>query len=306
MKSCPAPKQQSTVDESKCKMVPAEVRRAQDRRARDDCRLRDRAHHRHHDSVLPNRTPARWCDTVIAVDSWLTTDSVPGTSDRRAFALAYAKKIGLDDMMQTMFSGQMAMYMARYQGQFSELRTRPSSSRGSRSKSTFRVLSGGPSCKSVKADSTQSAGNDTSSSNPLSEMSGAGKAVGQLMGGLFKKKKQPDDSAATPAAGSRGHTGRPRSCLPAAGADGSLRYGDHGHQDRLRSGQTFEIPADWSKEAPRESKASKDDFQCPRREAGRPRLLTGDRAPCICQAPQPRPGKCPAFTSSARPPANAS
>ena len=37
------------------------------------------------------------CDFVIAMDSWLTQDEIPGIADRRAFVQAHLKKLGLTD-----------------------------------------------------------------------------------------------------------------------------------------------------------------------------------------------------------------
>jgi hypothetical protein len=268
MKSCPAQKHE-TVDESKCKMSPAKF---DVRKTGEHATIAGFATERTIGTMTQSCTnpdTGEVCDTVVAIDSWLTADTVPGVNDRRAFTLAYAKKLGMDDAMQNMFSGQMATYMARYQVQFSELADKAKQFKGQPLKSTFRVLSGGPSCKSVKADSPQSAGNEPASSNPLGEMSGAGKAVGQLVGGLFKKKKQPDDSAAPASAASTA----PAATTTPAGNDPAfpqlvqmVAFGTETTAIKTDAvpAQTFEVPADWTKEAPRQTKTSKDDFECPR------------------------------------------
>ena len=60
------------------------------------------------------------CDTIVAVDIWLTQDKLPGNNDQTAFNTAYAKKLGLADAMG-MMKGQAATFLAPYQSQIKQL-----------------------------------------------------------------------------------------------------------------------------------------------------------------------------------------
>ena len=54
------------------------------------------------------------CDTVVAIDVWLTQDKLLGAGDRRAFDQTYAKKLELDDAQGAM-RGEFAKFLAPYQ-----------------------------------------------------------------------------------------------------------------------------------------------------------------------------------------------
>ena len=79
---------------------------------------------------------------MVAVDVWLTQDKLPGTADRRAFAQAYAKKLGLEDAQGAM-SGEYAKFLAPYQAQIKQLTDKSSDLKGLPLKTWLRVMLGG-------------------------------------------------------------------------------------------------------------------------------------------------------------------
>jgi hypothetical protein len=164
----------------------------------------------------------------------------------------------------------MGAYLARYQTQLSELSEKAKQFKGEPLKTTFRVLAGGPHCSSAKQQ--QSTDSDSSANASLNDVTNAGKAVGKLVGNLFKRKKDDSQSSSDSSAAS-GASAAPQ---PAAGTTGSAGDFPQMSQLMLFSTETtsiktdtlppnaFDIPPDWTKEAPREAKGTKDDFQCPK------------------------------------------
>jgi hypothetical protein len=227
------------------------------------------------------------CDTVVALDVWLTQDAMPGSGDRRAFAAAYAKKLGLDDTRELM-RGETSKFLAAYLPQIKQLTEKSSDFKGQPLKTSLRVLLGGPSCAAAKAKAEQSPDGGTGApSNPLADVAQAGKAVGQLMGGLFHRKKAddsqsgasaagPGDSAAAPATpaspgpsaapGSPAAPAAPRSPDPFAQYTQLASFTSETvtiNTDAL-PGNRFEVPADWTKDVPKPAKAGGDEYQCPK------------------------------------------
>jgi len=262
MRSCPVSQKQQPIDKSKCTMSPPkfEVRKTDDKMAIAG-----------HDAQRTSATMTETCtdketgdvcDTVVALDVWLTQDSLPGSGDRRAFDAAYAKKLGLDDP-QGIMRGEAAKFLAPYQSQIKQLTDKSGDFKGQPLKTSLRVLMGGQQCK-MKAKAGDSTGGGTSSGdgNPMGDVKEAGKAIGSLMGGLFKKKKadEPQDAAAAPA--------------PAAGSapDPYSQYVQLAafsmetvsiNTDAIPAAR-FEIPPDWTKEAPKAAKGGDDEFTCPK------------------------------------------
>jgi hypothetical protein len=229
MRSCPVSQKQQPVDQSKCHMSPPKI---------DVHKTGDKASIAGYEAQRTNATLTTTCtdkdtgdvcDTVISVDLWLTQDKLPGAGDRAAFGQAYAKKLGLIDE-QGALSGESAKYLAPYMAQIKELTDKSGDLKGQRLKTSLRVLMGGQQCSAInkaQADGSASGGTPAAgSANPMDKVAQAGKAlgssVGNLMGGLFKKKtdSQPAASAATPAdttaasAASPGNNAAPGAAMP--------------------------------------------------------------------------------------------
>jgi hypothetical protein len=266
MRSCPVSQRQQPVDKSKCEMSPPKI---------DVHKTDDRMSIAGHDTQrtlatltesCTNKDTGDVCDTVVALDVWLTQDTLPGTADRRAFGQAYAKKLGLEDAQGAM-RAEFAKFLAPYQTQIKQLTDKSSDLKGQPLKTSMRVLMGGPKCSSASKTKANGSSGDSSAGggNPMANMSQAGKAMGNLMGGLFKKKKTDDSQAA-----SSGDTSTANA--PPSGPDPFAQY----TQLAAFSTETvsistdvipadrFEIPAGWKKDVPPPSKKGNEEFTCPK------------------------------------------
>jgi hypothetical protein len=266
MRSCPVSQRQQPVDKSKCEMSPPKI---------DVHKTDDRMSIAGHDTqrtlatlteTCTNKDTGDACDTVVALDVWLTQDSLPGTADRRAFGQAYAKKLGLEDAQGAM-RAEFAKFLAPYQTQIKQLTDKSSDLKGQPLKTSMRVLMGGPQCSAASKSKANGSSGDSSAGggNPMANMSQAGKAMGNLMGGLFKKKKTDDSQAASGADTSTAST-------PPSGPDPFAQY----MQLAAFSTETvsistdaipadrFEIPAGWKKDVPPPSKKGNEEFTCPK------------------------------------------
>ena len=287
MRSCPVSQpQQQPIDKSKCQMSPPKIEVH-----KTDARLSIAGHETQKTSATltescTDRETGDVCDTVVAFDVWLTPDSLPGSADRRAFEMAYAKKLGLADSEGVM-RGEVAKFLAPYQSQIKQLTDKAGDFKGQPLKTSVRVLMGGRQCgataklksngeTSGAADSTPGAANSASTGNPLNDMAQAGKnigsSVGHLMGGLFHKKSadSPEDTSA--AAASSAAAGA--NSLPPAEAppDPYAQYSqlaafsvetvsiDAGAVPAAR----FDVPPDWTKETLKPSKGADEDYTCPK------------------------------------------
>ena len=232
-----------------------------------------------------NKETGDVCDTVVAFDIWLTQDKIAGVADRRAFAQAYAKRMGLLDE-QGALSADMAKFLAPYQAQIKQLSDKSSDFKGQPLKTTFRVMMGGQQCGAtakLKANGGSDAPAAASSSSPMTNVAQAGKAlgssVGNLVGGLFHKKKTDDSqpaasAAAAPDAAAAGTppAGGTTAVASVAAADPYAQYVQMAafssetvsiSADPI-PGDRFDIPADWKKDAPKTAKQGDDDFTCPK------------------------------------------
>jgi hypothetical protein len=264
MKSCPVSQKQQPIDKSKCQMSPPKI---------DIHKTDERMSIAGHDAQrtrasltesCTNTDTGDVCDTVIAVDIWLTQDALPGSSERLAFSKAYAKKLGLDESVK-LFRGDVAKYLAPYQAQIEQLQAKSADFKGQPLKTSLRVLIGGPNCGATAKNNSNSssAGNSSdTSSNPLNNVNQAGKAVGNFVGGLFHKKKaddsQPPAAAAPPDA--------PVSPDPFAQLTqlGSFTIETVSISTDPIPAERFEIPAGWTKEAPKQARSDNDEFTCPK------------------------------------------
>jgi hypothetical protein len=288
MRSCPVSQKQQPIDKSKCEMSPPKI---------DVHKTDDRMSIAGHDTqrtaatlteTCTNKDTGDVCDTVIAVDLWLTQDKLAGSGDRRAFDVAYAKKLGLNDP-QGIMSGQAAKFLAPYQSQIKQLTDKSGDLKGQPLKTSLRVLMGGQQCSATaKMKADESSGGDSSSgSNPMANVAQAGKAigssVGHLVGGLFHKKKADDSSdAASAAAPSDGTASSPAAgpataapataSASAAAPDPFAQYVQMAafsmetvtiNTDAVPAAH-FDVPPDWTKEVPKPTKSGDDEYTCPK------------------------------------------
>jgi hypothetical protein len=276
MQSCPVSQKQQPIDKSKCEMSPPKI---------DVHKTDDRMAIAGHDAQrtlatltesCTDKDTGDVCDTVVAVDVWLTQDKLPGTADRRAFGQAYAKKLGLEDAQGAM-SGEYAKFLAPYQSQIKQLTDKSSDLKGQPLKTSLRVMMGGQQCSAVtkaKANGSASADGSTGSNNPMNNVAQAGKAIGSsvsnLVGGLFHKKKTDDSQTAASAA--------PDTAAASAAAPAPASPDPYAQYIQLAAftsetvtintdsvpADRFEVPADWKKDVPKTAKKGDDDFTCPK------------------------------------------
>jgi hypothetical protein len=262
MRSCPVSQKQQPIDKSKCTMSPPkfEVRKTDDKTtiAGHDAQKTSATM----TETCTDKESGDVCDTVVALEVWLTQDPLPGSADRRAFDAAYAKKLGLDDP-QGIMRGEFAKFLAPYQSQIKQLTDRSGDFKGQPLKTSLRVLMGGPQCKAkTKGGDSTGGGTSASDGNPMGDVKDAGKAIGSLVGGLFKKKKteEPQDAAgaAAPAGGSAPDPYSQYAQLAAFSMETVSISTDAIPAAR------FDIPPDWTKEAPKAAKGGDDEFTCPK------------------------------------------
>ena len=278
MRSCPVTQRQQPIDKSKCEMSPPKI---------DVHKTDDKMSIAGHDTqrtlatlteTCTNKDTGDVCDTVVAVDVWLTQDTVPGAGDRRAFQQAYAKRLGLVDEQGAM-SAEVSKFLAPYQSQIKQLTDKSSDLKGQPLKTSLRVMMGGPQCSatakmqnggSPAGGNAASGSNAPGSANPITDVAQAGKAigsqVGNMVGSLFHKKKA-DDSQGTAGAGAP-----PAATAVPGTEDPFAKYvqmasfttetvtisADPVPADR------FEVPPDWKKDAPKSAKAADEEFTCPK------------------------------------------
>jgi len=267
MRSCPVSQKQQPIDKSKCEMSPPKI---------DVHKTDDKAAIAGHDAqrtlatlteTCTNKDTGDVCDTVVAVDLWLTQDSLPGAADRREFGQAYAKKLGLDDA-EGPLRGEVAKFLAPYQSQIKQLTEKSSDLKGQSLKTSLRVMMGGPQCSAttkMKENAAQSADNSAGGANPLANVGQAGKVIGSALGGLFHKKKTDDSDAAASSA-----------AAPASSATASSDPYSQYVQLATFTMETvnisidpipsdrFEVPAGWTKEVPPPSQKGDSEFTCPK------------------------------------------
>jgi hypothetical protein len=270
MQSCPVSQKQQSIDQSKCEMSPPKI---------DVHKTDDRMTIAGHDAQrtlatltesCTDKDTGDVCDTVVAVDVWLTQDKLPGAADRRAFGQAYAKKLGLEDA-QGVMSGEYAKFLAPYQSQIKQLTDRSGDLKGQPLKTSLRIMMGGQQCSAVTKMKANSSG------NPINDVTQAGKAIGSsvsnLVGGLFHKKKADDSQTAASAAPDTAAASAAQS--PAGTPTSPDPYSQYIRLAAFTSetvaittdtipADRFEVPADWKKDVPNTAKKGDDDFTCPK------------------------------------------
>ncbi len=282
MRSCPVSQKQQPIDKSKCEMSPPKI----DVHKTDD-RLSIVGHDTQRTSAsltqtCTNKETGDVCDTIVVVDVWLTQDKLPGSADRQVFDTAYAKKLGLDDA-QGIMRGQVAKFLAPYQPQIKQLTDKSGDFKGQPLKTSLRVLMGGQQCSATAKMTADQASNNGAGANPVANVAQAGKAigaqVGNLVGGLFHKKKTDDSADAASAAGpSAGPNAAATGGAAAAGAGSTAAPDPYAHYAQMAAfsmetvaidtdsvpANRFEIPTDWTKEVPKPAKSGDEDYSCPK------------------------------------------
>ncbi len=264
MRSCPVSQKQQPIDKSKCEMSAPKF---DSHKTDDKMSIAGHAAQRTTATMTEtctNKETGEVCDTIVAVDVWLTQDKLPGTGDRTAFDSAYAKKLGLADAAGVM-KGEAAKFLAPYQAQIKQLADKSADFKGQAMKTSFRVLMGGKQCSTTKAKPSSG---DSDSANPMANAAQAGKVLGSLVGGLFHKKKADDSTEAAPSGSASDPAADATTKIPDQYAQDYTQMAVFGIEtvsvsaDAVPAGR-FEVPPDWTKETP---KAAKDDqeYTCPK------------------------------------------
>jgi hypothetical protein len=280
MRSGPVTQRQQPIDKSKCEMSPPKI---------DVHKTDDKMSIAGHDTqrtlatlteTCTNKDTGDVCDTVIAVDVWLTQDTIPGAGDRHAFQQAYAKRLGIVDEQGAM-SADVSKFLAPYQSQIKQLTDKSSDLKGQPLKTSLRVMMGGPQCGTtakMQTNGSTAGGNaaagGASTVTDVAQVSKAiGSSVGNMVGSLFHKKKTDDSQAAAGSAASP-DAAPGASATPATPgtADPFAKYVQMAsftsetvtiNADPVPADR-FDVPPDWKKDAPKSAKQGDDEFTCPK------------------------------------------
>jgi hypothetical protein len=219
-------------------------------------------------------TTQKTCDMVWTIDQWLA-QAAPGGDESRAFALNYARQIGLDEAGLAAMQSRMQQAFSQYKSNWTEVMNKAGQFEGYPVKSVLQMSMGGPQCTTgsgaqIAADPTfadavdagiEAGANTAIGAGAATAGQAAGEAVGGTLGGAiagsaagafagqlgssmlakFKKKEKPVEAApADPAA--------------AADAGGMVRlFRMTTETTAIRSGPvpaaTFEVPAGYTKAA---------------------------------------------------------
>jgi len=85
------------------------------------------------------------CDMVWSIEEWLTAQA-PGMDESKAFALNYAKQLGLDASSLQAMQSRMQNAFSQYKGTWTELMQKASSFQGYPLKTAMQMSMGGPQC----------------------------------------------------------------------------------------------------------------------------------------------------------------
>jgi hypothetical protein len=85
------------------------------------------------------------CDMVWSIEEWLAAQA-PGMDESRAFALNYAKQLGLDASSLQAMQSRMQHAFSQYKDTWTDLMQKASSFQGYPLKSTMQMSMGGPEC----------------------------------------------------------------------------------------------------------------------------------------------------------------
>lgn len=85
------------------------------------------------------------CDMVWSIEEWSTAQA-PGMDESKAFALNYAKQMGLDASSMQAMQSRMQSAFSAYKGTWTELMQKASTFQGYPLKSVMQITMGGPQC----------------------------------------------------------------------------------------------------------------------------------------------------------------
>jgi|HubBroStandDraft_2_1064218.scaffolds.fasta_scaffold61273_1 hypothetical protein len=286
LKQCPAAQQQATPapDTSKCQMSPPKIEsHATDKHASfagHDARLSQLTL----TQSCHNPDTGDTCDFLVTMDSWLTQDEIAGAADRRAFAEAYAKKLGLKDINSQM-AQEMQQFLAPYRDSLKDLSAKAADFKGYPLKTSFRIAFGGAQCAAAKnasasggsnplTDASGAAGDAASSSAAGAAGSAAGQAAGNAAGngvaggilgsaasafgsklasGLFAKKSSTPAPAAAP----------PADMPPNMVQLAQVSMETTSISPAPIPAEQFDIPAGWKLVTPKAGSGESKEFSCP-------------------------------------------
>ena len=160
LKQCPARPGSNEPDTSKCQMSPPKIDAHQTDQhmtiAGHDARLSQIS------LTESCHTPdnSDTCDFVIAMDSWLTQDEIPGIADRKAFLEAHLKKLGLTDANGST-QKMLQQFLAPYQDALKDVAAKAKDFKGYPLKTSIRIMFGGAQCAAAKKASASGAGGGT-------------------------------------------------------------------------------------------------------------------------------------------------
>ena len=221
------------------------------------------------------------CDMTVTEDLWLSQDTVPGYDERKAFALDYARKLGLDELTGPI-SGPVRTAMAPYLEQIQKVVKKAGDIKGAPLRTSLSVSIGGAQCAAAKAApggpsvadastaardaAAQSAqGSADSAAHSALDNAVGGSAVGRALGaatgafgsklasGLFGKKSEPKPADAAPASAAAAPVARSLLSLTTEVTSIST--------DAIAPDQ-FEIPGGFQKSVPKPAKD--EEFTCPK------------------------------------------
>jgi hypothetical protein len=251
MKQCQQPQPQKTspaaADTSKCDLSPPRIEVKQ-----SDEHASLAGHDARKSSVNMTQTctdkeTGDVCEMVYGFDVWLTGDEIAGAADRRAFARAYMKKLGLEENSAAI-KGAAQQFLAQYAGTMKELSAKAGDLKGYPLRTTFRFSMGGEHCGKAKQSSSQ---NDDSSQGGGGL---AAKAASKLLGGLLSKKS----SSSTP------DPNQPPAAAPGAAPTTQIiafTVETTAIDTAAIPAEQFELPAGWTPEQPKASR--NEEFTCP-------------------------------------------
>jgi hypothetical protein len=290
MKKCPMPQTQNTSqsapDTSHCQLSPAKLDVK-----RTDEHLVLLGHDARKSSILLSQSctdtqTGDVCEMDYGIDSWLTTDDVPGMSEQQAFTRSYLAAQGLDPN-DPQLQGMMRQLMAPYADAFKQLQSRSGELKGHPLKTTFYMAFGGPHCGKAREAQQQQA-QSSRGSGGLGFGNIASSAIRGGLGGLFHRGASNIDTGTVGGAAAAGAANQAADPAAAAAADAATRSQtttttDKGTPPAAGAGQLvqvitlttettaidtssipadqFEIPAGWKLQPQREEKARQ--FSCP-------------------------------------------
>ncbi|HEY6452645.1 MAG TPA: hypothetical protein VIX87_08600 [Steroidobacteraceae bacterium] len=285
MKKCPVPQSQSTPqsgpDTSHCQMSPPNVTVNQ-----SDEHAALVGHDTRKSSVViaqscTDTQTGDVCEIDYGFDVWLTTDTIAGMDERRAFAQHYMAAQGLD-LNNPQLQGAMQQFMAPYADALKQLQSKSSDLKGYPLRTTFYMAFGGPHCGKAQQAQKQQASGGTG----LGLRGIAANAISGGLTGMFHHSVNPNTSTvggavaanaadqtadnaanATANAATRAPTPTPTPASATPSPDTQMqRVVTMTNETRsidtssISSGQ-FEIPTGWTLQVPQAAKDRQ--FTCP-------------------------------------------